>query len=151
MIEGQPHQIPSALATTGETITEQDENLRQALRPNFDLAANATFGRVEKDGQLTITVLKAPGRKGADLRQYERLVQRLRDAPAEITEMMVLACEVQMLEGRGRLDVETLIRLRPRIDQALKGDRRDLQRMTMARRVLCDAPAVESASVPAGV
>ena len=53
-------------------MAEQDENLRQALRPNFDLAANATFQRAEKDGELSVTVIKAPGRKGGANAGYRR-------------------------------------------------------------------------------
>ena len=80
IIEGQTHAVPDELVRNGSSVAEQDENLRQALRPNFDLAANATFQRVEKDGELTVTVIKAPGRKGSGNAGYQRVVQRLLDA-----------------------------------------------------------------------
>src|SRR5437763_1409278 len=81
IIEGQTHTVPDELVRNGSSVAEQDENLRQALRPNFDLAANATFQRVEKDGELTVTVIKAPGRKGSGSAGYRRVVQRLLEAP----------------------------------------------------------------------
>jgi len=135
IIEGQTHTVPDELVRNGSSVAEQDENLRQALRPNFDLAANATFQRVEKDGELTVTVIKAPGRKGSG---------------SEMTPVMLLACEMQMMEARGQLDRDALIALRPRTERALEGGRRDQQRVMKARQALFAAPAVASPVVPAG-
>lgn len=148
IIDGQSHQIDDKLATDGSSVVEQDNNLRDALRPNFDLAANATFTRVENDGQLTITVLKTPARKGGESDLYLRLVQRLRNLPSEVTLVMTIACEMQALEGNGKLDVDTLIDLRPRIDHALKKGKNDLHRMATARHILSHAPAITSPYVP---
>ena len=131
-------------------LADKFENLRQALRPNFDLAANATFQRVEKDGELTVTVIKAPGRKGSGNAGYRRIVQRLLDATGEMTPVMLLACEMQMMEARGQLDRDALIALRPRIERALESGRRDQQRVMKARQALLAAPAVASPVVPAG-
>ncbi len=128
IIEGQTHTVPDELVRNGSSVAEQDENLRQALRPNFDLAANATFQRVEKDGELTVTVIKAPGRKGSGNAGYRRVVQRLLDARSEMTPVMLLACEMQMMEAR----------------------RKDQQRVMKARQALFAAPAVASPVVPAG-
>jgi hypothetical protein len=150
IIEGQTHTVPDELVRHGSSVAEQDENLRQALRPNFDLAANATFQRAEKDGELSVTVIKVPGRKGSASAGYRRVVQRLLDAGGEVTPMMLLACEMQMMEARGQLDRDALIALRPRIEGALEGGRRDQQRMMTARQVLYAAPAVASPVVPVG-
>src|SRR5947209_8864697 len=106
IIEGQTHAVPDELVRNGRSVAEQDETLRQALRPNFDLAANATFQRVEKDGELTVTVIKAPRRKGGGTAGYQRVVQHLLDAGGEMTPMMLLACEMQMMEARGQLRSE---------------------------------------------
>ena len=151
IIEGQTHTVPDDLVRNGSTVAEQDENLRQALRPNFDLAANATFQRAEKDGELTVTVIKAPGRKGSGgSAAYRRVVQRLLEAGDEMTPVMLLACEMQMMEARGQLDRDALIALRPRIERALESGRRDQQRVMKARQALFAAPAVASPIVPAG-
>ena len=45
-IEGQEYQIDDAIANGGRTIEESDRMLRDALRPNFEIAAGATFQRV---------------------------------------------------------------------------------------------------------
>jgi hypothetical protein len=150
IIEGQTHPVPDELVRNGSSVAEQDENLRQALRPNFDLAANATFQRVEKDGELTVTVIKAPGRKGSGNAGYRRIVQRLLDATGEMTPVMLLACEMQLMEARGQLDRNALIALRPRIEGVLEGGRRDQQRVITARQVLLAAPAIASPVVPIG-
>ena len=150
IIEGQTHTVPDELVRNGGSVAEQDENLRQALRPNFDLAANATFQRAEKDGELTVTVIKAPGRKGSGNAAYRRVVQRLLEAGGEMTPVMLLACEMQMMEARGQLDRDALIALRPRIERALESGRRDQQRVMKARQALFAAPAVASPVVPAG-
>ena len=150
IIEGQTHAVPDELVRNGSSVAEQDENLRQALRPNFDLAANATFQRVEKDGELTVTVIKAPGRKGSGNAGYQRVVQRLLDAGGEMTPMMLLACEMQIMEARGQLDRDALIELRPRIEGVLEGGRRDQHCVITARQVLLAAPAIASPVVPAG-
>jgi hypothetical protein len=151
IIEGQTHTVPDELVRNGSSVAEQDENLRQALRPNFDLAANATFQRVEKDGELIVTVIKAPGRKGSRTDAgYRRVVQRLLDAEGEMTPMMLLACEMQVMEARGQLDRDALIALRPRIESVLEEGRRDLQRVTTARQALFAAPVVASAVIPTG-
>ncbi len=151
IIEGQTHTVPDELVRNGDSVAEQDENLRQALRPNFDLAANATFQRVEKDGELTVTVIKAPGRKGSGTDAgYRRVMQRLLEAEGEMTPMMLLACEMQVMEARGQLDRDALIALRPRIESVLEEGRRDLQRVTTARQVLFAAPVVASPVVPVG-
>jgi hypothetical protein len=150
IIEGQTHTVPDELVRNGSSVAEQDENLRQALRPNFDLAANATFQRAEKDGELTVTVIKAPGRKGSGSAGYRRVVQRLLDAEGEMTPMMLLACEMQVMEARDQLDRDALLALRPRIESVLEEGRRDLQRVTTARQALFAAPVVASPVVPVG-
>ncbi len=150
IIEGQTHEVPDILVRNGETLADQDQNLRDALRPNFDLAADATFQRSEKDGVLTVTVVKSPGRKGSGQQGYARIVGRLAAVNSELTPLMLLACEVQLLEARGQLNLAKLIALRPRMERVLAGGRSDQQRMAAARRVLLEAPATAATTVPAG-
>ena len=151
IIEGQTHVIPDALAASGETVEEQDRNLRDVLRPNFDLAAGATFHRTTTNDVLTITVLKAPGRKGASLPLYSRLLRRLIDAPPELSMAVVVQAEVQQLRANGGLDLDALIRLRPKIAAALEQSERDIGRIETAMNILAQAPAVVASVIPSGV
>jgi hypothetical protein len=77
-------------------------------------------------------------------------VQRLLDAGGEMTPVMLLACEMQLMEARGQLDRDALIALRPRIEEVLEGGKRDQQRVTTARQALLAAPAIASPVVPVG-
>ncbi len=81
---------------------------------------------------------------------YTRIVRRLAAGKSELTPVMLLACEVQLLEARGQLQLAKLIVLRPRIERVLAGGRSDQQRMAAARRVLLEAPATAATTVPAG-
>lgn len=67
-----------------------------------------------------------------------------------MTPMMLLACEMQMMEARGQLDRDALIALRPRIEGVLEGGRRDQQHVMTARQALFAAPTVASPVVPIG-
>jgi len=151
VIEGQTHTVADWLVNNGSSLAERDMHLREALRPNFDLAADATFQRVERDGVLTVTVHKNPGRKGQERGcGYGRVVQRILAAPGEMTPLVTVACELQMLEARGQLDYEALIRWRPRIERVLEEGARDQRRVEAVLRRLLEAPAVPSATVPVG-
>lgn len=149
ILEGQTHEIPDEVAKNGATIAEQDHNLLDVLRPNFDLAANATLRREEKDGVLTITVVKAPLTKGAD-GSYARIVGRLVQAPHEMSRLLEFACTLHLMEAQGRLNRDRLIALRPQIEHVLETDRADQRRITSARQVLTQAPAMPSVTVPIG-
>jgi hypothetical protein len=50
------------LKIEGQEITDAD--LKRALTPMFPGAANSKIERVEKDGTVTITVVKLAGAKG---------------------------------------------------------------------------------------
>jgi hypothetical protein len=150
VIEGQTHIVADWLVNNGASLAQRDQNLREALRPNFDLAADATFQRVEKDGVQTVTVIKNPGRKGGD-HAFDRVVRRLLAAPGELTPMMTVACELQIQEARGQLDCEALIRWRSRIERVLEEGSRDQRLVTAARRRLLEAPTIPSSVVPVGL
>jgi hypothetical protein len=152
LVEGQRHEdvLEYALATEGETVEEQDKNLRERLRPHWPLVANATISRTEKDGVLTITILKAPAKKGGRASSYERILARLLDAPAAISPVILLDCQMRLLEGQGKLDLATLLEMRPFLAQAVESGKRTARRMEQARRILLLAPAVPGKSRPVG-
>lgn len=144
-IEGQEYQIDDAIANAGLSVEESDRILRDALRPNFEVAGGATFQRETRDGQLIITLVKHPGPKGAP-----SLVQRLLDAPASLNPALALACEMQVEEARCRLDLPALLALQPRLDAALEEGLAEERRIAATLRVLAAAPATASAEVPHG-
>src|SRR5258708_1832586 len=150
VIEGQTREVDYALVTDGATVEEQDRNLIQYLRPNFDLIDNATIARSTKDGELTVTVLKAPGKKGGRNGSYQRILQRLLEAPPAITPIIEVDCSMRILAAQGKLDLEALIKLRPLLAETVAGGRQTLQRMEHAKSVLLSAPAVAGTSRPIG-
>jgi hypothetical protein len=145
-IEGQEYQIDDAIANGGATAQESDQLLRDALRPNFEIAAGATFQREVRNGQLYITLVKQPGPKGAS-----RLLSVLLEAPAYINPIMALSCEMHLLEARGALDLPALLAVQPRIDDALGRGAGEERHIAAALRVLSAAPAVASSDVPSGL
>src|SRR5713226_8727438 len=151
IIEGQTHTVPDALVLSGATTAEQDEQLRNALRPNFALAANATFKREQPEGgELTVTVIKSPGTKGGDQHAYTRIVGRLLCAPDALCGGFALACEMHILEMRLQLDMDALVDLQPRMERVLATGAREQEQISRASRVLAEARAIASSGVPAG-
>jgi hypothetical protein len=144
-IEGQEYQIDDAIANGGASVEESDRILRDALRPNFEIAAGATFQRETRDGQLIITLVKNPGPKGA-----QPLLHRLLAVPEAINPALVLACEMQLEEARSALDLPALLALQPRLEAALKDGLAEEKLIAATLRVLAAAPAVASPEVPLG-
>ena len=65
-IEGQELTIPPDVGCLDDT------DLKRALTSMFPGAANSKIERVEKDGTVTITVIKLAGSKGSDRRSRSR-------------------------------------------------------------------------------
>ena len=145
-IEGQEYEIEDAIANGGTSVQESDQLLRDALRPNFEIAAGAVFQRETRNDKLYITLVKQPGPKGA-----LGVLQRILDAPASINPAMALACELHMLEARGALDLEALLAVQPRIDQAVRRGTAEERAIREALHVLASAPAVKGSDVPVGL
>ena len=145
-IEGQEYEIDDTIANGGATVQESDQLLRNALRPNFEIAAGAVFQREMRNDKLYITIVKQPGPKGG-----LGALQWLLDAPASINPAMALACEVHLLEGRGALDLAALIAVQPRIDRAIRQGTAEERAIRQALHVLTSAPAIVSSDVPVGL
>jgi hypothetical protein len=145
-IEGQEYQIDDTIANGGATVQESDQLLRDALRPNFEIAAGATFQREMRNGQHYITLVKQPGPKGAS-----HLLSILLEAPAYINPIMRLSCEMRLLEARGVLDLPSVLAVQPRIDDALKRGEGEERHIATALRVLVATRAVASSDVPYGL
>jgi hypothetical protein len=148
-IEGQVHTVPDDILAHGATVYEQDQFLREALRSQFDLAANASFKREQKDGKLVVSVVKTPGTKGSEA-MYERILSALRAAPNEISTLMRVALALHLLEARGRLDGDALVDWQPRLERALAVGRQEQKAIAQALLVLRRASAAPARAVPDG-
>jgi hypothetical protein len=145
-IEGQEFQIDDTIANGGATVQESDQLLRDALRPNFEIAAGAVFQRETRNNQPYITLVKQPGPKGS------QALDSLLQAPASVNPAMVLACQMHMLEARGVLDLPALIAaIQPRIERAVRHGEAEERSILRALRVLSAAPAIVSSDVPSGL
>jgi hypothetical protein len=145
IIEGQEHEFDDAFANLGATVEESDQLLRNALRGSFDIIANATFRREDKNGNLTITVIKNPGTKGSD-----RLLSTLLDAPEYFNPVYMLDCQLRMQEVQAPFDLPTLLGLQSQIREALKvGRALDIDARKVHRYLLSAAPT-PSTCVPRG-
>jgi hypothetical protein len=145
VIEGQEHTIEDAFVNLGGTVEESDQMLRNALRGQFDIIANATFRREEKNGTVKITVIKNPGTKGSD-----RLVSTLLGSNDFINPVYALDCELRMQELQEPFDLPTLLALQPRIRKALQeGSRLDMQASQVQHAFLRTAP-MPAVCVPLG-
>jgi hypothetical protein len=100
LIEGQEIPVP-------EEIGSSDQAVKMALTPYYPEAANAMITRVEKDGTVTITVVKKAGTKGAP--GFDDLVAcQERKNPAialyEEIQNITAADPVELLELDARLE-----------------------------------------------
>ncbi len=145
VIEGIHHEIDDAFANLGNSVEESDQRLREALRGQFDIIANATMRRETKDGKLEITVVKDPGTKGSD-----HLLQTLLAAPDYLNPGYALDCRLRLMEAHSALDLDTLLDLQPHIQAALDAGRVEERRIAPTRRSLLHAGAVPGTSVPPG-
>jgi hypothetical protein len=144
-IEGQEFQIDDQIANGGATVQESDQLLRDALRPNFEIAAGAVFQRETRNNQPYITLIKQPGPKGS------QALDALLQAPASMNPAMVLACEMHMLEARGALDLPALIAIQSCVERAVRHGEAEERSILRALRVLSAAPAIVSSDVPSGL
>jgi hypothetical protein len=148
-IEGQIHVVPDDILAHGATVPEQDQFLREALRSQFDLAANASFRREQREGKLVVSVVKTPGTKGGES-MYERLLRALRAAPNEISTPMRIALNLHLLEARGQLDADALVDWQPRLERALEVGRQEQKEMAKALLVLRRASPAPARAIPDG-
>lgn len=133
LIEGQTIPVPPE-------IGESDENVKKALAPFFPEAANAMITRTEKDGVISVNVVKKAGSKG------EGPLQRLLECPESRNPAVKLHQELTQRFPAG-LDAEAMLELDQRIDKAIESGEQQgrqiegtLQRLQKSRPV--PAPVV---------
>ena len=144
-IEGQEIDIPEEVGAL------EDADLKRALTPMFPGAANSKIERAEKDGTVTITVVKLAGAKGNGRKSKKGggfaalLSCKSRRNP---TVEFYLELHGQEL---GELDPYQLIGISSDIDKALEAGHRQLEQMIAAHaRLRRTVPQEGMAFVPLG-
>lgn len=128
LIEGQTIPVPPE-------IGENDENVKKALAPFFPEAANAMITRTEKDGVITVNVVKKAGSKGEDP------LKILLHLPESINPAIALRQELAQRYPAG-LDAEAMIELDQQIDSAIEaGERQGRQIEETLERLKKSRPA----------
>jgi hypothetical protein len=139
-LEGQDIPLTDEIAAT-------DDRVRAALAPFYPDVANAEIQRKQEGEQTIITIVKRAGPKGASDEVRRVLVA----APRYLNPAVALCLELQKVETEaGELDAETLLLLRPRIEQALEQSQREVGDLIGVHKALIAARAVPAASVPVG-
>jgi hypothetical protein len=146
-IEGQELTIPTEVGGL------EDADLKRALTPMFPGAANSKIERVEKDGTVTITVIKLAGSKGNGRRSSSRkkggglaalLSCKSRRNPAVELYLEMHAQNVNALDPTG------MIALADDIDSTLAAGIKQNQQVVVALARLVRAAPKEGMFVPAG-
>ena len=144
-IEGQEIDIPAEVGAL------EDADLKRALTPMFPGAANSKIERAEKDGTVTITVVKLAGAKGNGRKSKKGggfaalLSCKSRRNP---TVEFYLELHGQEL---GELDPYQLIGISSDSDKALEAGHRQLEQMIAAHaRLRRTVPQEGMAFVPLG-
>ncbi len=139
-LEGQDIPLTDEIAAT-------DDRVRAALAPFYPDVANAEIQRKQEGEQTIITIVKRAGPKGASDEVRSALVT----APRSLNPAVALCLELEKIEtGAGELSAETLLLLRPRIEQALEQSQREVGDLASVCKALVAARAVPAASVPIG-
>lgn len=125
-IEGQKIPLP-------DEIGSSDDKVRQALAPYFPDAANALITRSEKEGEVTINVVKKAGTKGL----LEGLDMLTDCAPNRKNPAVALHDELK--SASQELSAEQLLVLDKRIEDAIKDGERQRDALVHAIRRLIEA------------
>lgn len=120
-----------------DRIARDDTLLRQALAVVYPGAANADIKREEKNGELTVSVIKRAGSKGSPLAV-------LKTAPEEANPALLLAWELKKLERAGEFDLRVSVAVQGRVRRALsEGDieKSKTDKIIRTLRLLSPCPA----------
>lgn len=140
-IEGQ--EIP-----VGPEIGASDDTVRAALAGFFPEAANAMITRTEKDGVVSINVVKRAGTKGASGEVFDPLA-RLLACPGGMNPAVELYRSIAGIP-LADLDPEELLKLNSRIECAIETGQAQLDRIAASRSRLQNARPVPSPVLPQG-
>jgi hypothetical protein len=126
-----------------DEIAKSDDLLKQALAIVMPGASNIDIKREEKDGVLTVTVVKKAGTKG-------NYLEVLKAAPDEINPAIVLAHEFQARETAGDISWDELLTRGSEIDQAVAAGEGEAAVILKFLWRMKGFPAVASSVVPEG-
>jgi hypothetical protein len=152
-IEGQEIPLPEEIGAT-------DEGVKKALAPFYPDVANALITRVEKDGEVTITVVKRAGTKGADddgadhdLREgadHDLPLRGLVGCRGGRNPAVALYVELQQRGDDLVGDAEAMLALDKRVEIALKKGTEQAEMVSRALRRLGEARAQAAPGVIKG-
>ena len=138
VIEGQTVELD-------EDIAKDDESLRAALKVAWPDAANATFTRETRDGNLTVKVIKKAGTKGGGV-----VHAALFEAPERINPALVMQRRLAGLDAGETSSHLQILALRTEIERAVRDGRAEIEAVSSAKRVLLQAQPEAGNCVPLG-
>lgn len=140
LVEGQSIPVP-------EEIGGSDEAVKRALAPFYPEVANAMITRVEKDGTVTVNVVKRAGSKGSGPEGAAYLVT----CTGGKNPAVALFEEIQALEADGAvLDPYAMLRMDARIESAISAGKEQADKVDYALKRLRKTAARRSPFVIRG-
>lgn len=141
-VEGQEITLPAEIAVN-------DEKVKQALAPYYPGAATAKIERTEKDGVVTVKVIKQAGPKGAGPQVGGSILDALAGCEEKVNPVDVLYRELEGQDPRA-FSIPQVLRMRARIDEALTEGHRQRQLMQIALDKLTKCTPRPADFVPVG-
>jgi hypothetical protein len=135
--DGQSFELP-------DDIAGDDKLLRDSLISFVPEIANAELKRATTGGQMTVTVVKKSGTKGA------AIVDVLAAAPECLNPAVMMQQKLQQAEADGKLSVSVLLAMKGNIEKAMQAGSNEISRVSKALKVLKDADAQTAKMVPTG-
>jgi hypothetical protein len=135
LIDGQKIELP-------ENLARDDALLKEALVLFVAGLGNVKIDREEKDGQLTVKVIKLAGTKGGH--------EYLATVPSTINPVLIMTALLKELERKNELSVEQLILLQPQIEKALELGMEEQTRLSKAFSILSKMQAQPAPLIPVG-
>lgn len=135
-------------------IAGDDAKLKAALQPFFPGAANAKFMRSEKDGVVTVNVIKQAGTKGRKCLRAnifsDRAVNALIGCPESRNPVITLEEELREFDPR-KLSAEQMLALDGRIRKTLEEGQAQFDAILSAESRLEAVRAIAADETPQGL
>jgi hypothetical protein len=139
-IEGQTLELPAEIAA-------EDKTLKEALQTVFPGASNAKFMRTEKDGVVTVNVIKQAGTKGTGA--CHAPLQYLDAATETRNPVIDLQNELRDLDVR-RMSTDEMLELDERVQQVIAEGQEQNSRLEKALARLHHARPTSASQTPEG-
>lgn len=135
-VEGQEITLPAEIAV-------DDNKVKQALAPYYPGASTAKIERTEKDGVITVKVIKQAGPKG------NGILDALDACEEKVNPVEVLYRELYGQDPRA-FSLPQILRMRARIDEALTEGYRQRKMMNTALEKLTNCTPRPADFIPVG-